>query len=1699
MEEREELRALRQQLEQAFQEMDYSGMISAAKQILAMEKNDARAWELLTGAYIAVSDAKHARLASQAFLQVAPDAFMAHFLKARVEYLEEHYEKALETLLVAKERFQGRTVDNEGSLLGNLLGNVYKMLGDHEKGLHYYRTAIDPNENWEELLTDFSSYLFNLHYPDLPREQLFAEHVRYDALFQGKVKPFAHDVKQLSERYARRKKIKVGYISPDIREHVVVYFSYKLLTRYTRERFHVTCYAMYKEDAISEDVKKQIDCWRNVEKLKLEEIARIIHSDEIDILVDLAGHTAHSGLPVLAYKPAPVQLSGIGYFDTTGLRAVDYYLSDRHCDPPGQNDAYFTEQLIQLPYSHFCYTAPDTMPPCREAPCLRKGFVTFGSFNNFSKSTDAMLTVWKEILQSLPGAKLLLKSKLFRREAGRAYTKKRLTRLGFPMERVEFRPESILYLPEYYDVDIALDTYPYPGGGTTCDALCMGVPVITLAGERHGSRFGYSLLKNLALEDCIASSTEEYKAKALALAKDPDRLNMLHLHLRTRMQRSPLMDGALYMREVEAAYEEIWQAFLAQRKAVFSWPAAVSEIEDVARLREICLKAEREGDCFRALEAYGRLRALRAADGQAAVAAAKAYLALWEYALAKKTAVEALDWGADALEARLVLAKCHEGQFALREAARIYEKIIADCKQRAGTLQEGVEREAWARLLPLYAAMGEMQKYVAATLLYMETLSQPLEKARAYSALLWTMRRSADGDEAWISLLRGQYQSYFKGIAWHSHQRETDAKLRVGYLLPDLQKNGAAQFCDPLLTYCDRDRWQVFCYLTAGEMRQAAKRIQATGHAWRDLRGLPPEEAARAIHGDRIDLLVDLSGHATSEGLLILAHKPAPVQLCGIGYCEETGLAAVDYLLTDGRVDAPDAQVAGAGEKWLRLPHCHFCYVPAAGLPERKQAPFQENGFVTACNCDCFAPLSEAALGLWKAVLEAVPTLRLRLRHVSFAGAAGRGEAMARLAAQGFPTERLRCLPPLEKLTAFWSEADIVLDVTGCADRQAICEALYMGAPVVTLAGKRRGARFGYSILVNAGLAAYVAFSEAEYVEKAVALARDAERLRALQLGLRAQLRSSPLMDGKLYAREVEAAYLDVWQDYLVARTGQTPQRRAEERTARCREALQRKDYALALRMAWDLLDMDAQCGDACYFLSRVYFELQAHDDAISYAQAALEKDGCYEAEAYQVLGLAQQAKLRYKSAAEAFECGLAVARGRAGGSDALLAALARNLGSLRLGMGEHVKAREAYLLAAQMGENLRVRAESYSSYLLCQQYDWTLSREAVFAAHQKYGGLFADTVPRRKKPPCAGRIKIGYLSPDFRQHVMFYFYHQLLACYDKTQFHVTCYSLGPEDAFTTHLKGLVDDWRDLRGKSYEESAALIRADEIDILFDLAGHSAGSGLPVLAYRPAPVQISGLGYMSTTGLGAVDFFVGDVFTDPSPEDDAYFTERLLRLSQSHFCYAGRSDVPEPQGAPCLQNGYVTFCSFNQYAKLTDEVLAAWKEILDRTPASRLVLKCQVFASEEVRSLALRRLERLGFAAERIALRPATDTYMREYLEMDIALDTYPYQGGGTTCDALYMGVPVVTLLGDRHSRRFGYSILKNVGLEELVAEDLASYADKAVALAADAELLDILHKNLRGMLLKSPLMDEKAYVQEMETLYRYLAENGAESF
>lgn len=403
----------------------------------------------------------------------------------------------------------------------------------------------------------YSKHLFLRNYRDVPPTQAKESARKYNSFFV-RIVPFTHERKN----FDAERKLHIGYISPDFREHALANFLTPFLEDYDAENFSVTCYAAGKKDFVTDKLKAFKVGWRVVKVDQPLETARTIYDDGVDILIDLSGHSQDSCLPVLAHKPAPIQISALGYTASTGLSAVNYFLSDKVCSPEKNTLDTFTEKILRHETCCLCY-APGLIRdmPTQElrAPVLRNGFITFGSFNNFAKVSDDVLYMWRAILDGVPRSRLILKGKIFSLDDGKQLVKEKFRKISFPLERVEFRPYSPDYLEQYNDIDIALDTFPYTGGTTTCEALYMGVPVITFRGKTHGARLSASILNAADINELVAYSPMDYVKKAIQLSKRKELIAAYHVGLREHIKNSALMDKTRYIRGLEKIYRAVWK------------------------------------------------------------------------------------------------------------------------------------------------------------------------------------------------------------------------------------------------------------------------------------------------------------------------------------------------------------------------------------------------------------------------------------------------------------------------------------------------------------------------------------------------------------------------------------------------------------------------------------------------------------------------------------------------------------------------------------------------------------------------------------------------------------------------------------------------------------------------------------------------------------------------------------------------------------------------------------------------------------------------------------------------------------------------------------------------------------------------------------------------------------------------------------
>ncbi|MBF0452305.1 MAG: tetratricopeptide repeat protein [Candidatus Magnetomorum sp.] len=437
------------------------------------------------------------------------------------------------------------------------LGLCYEEQGEIQKAIDYYEKAAFM-ENTDTLTR--SNFLFSLHYhPECNANLLYKYHLKWC------VYPNLNKYKQTKNNFDQdQNPINIGYLSPDFRTHPVASFLHPILLNHDKRQFQIICYAhINSADAMTEKIKSLSTKWVDISSMSDDAVCQKIQKDRIHILVDLAGHSKNNRLGIFAMKPAPIQVSYLGYPGTTGLDQIDYRITDQWADPK-EFEPFYTETLARMPQCFLCYHPEYQTPEVSCLPALNNGFITLGSFTRMSKVNPYLLEIWAKMLTCLPNSRLILKAQAFHDPL---ISKRILTffeKKGIDTHRLtvlERTPSRLEHLKLYHQIDIALDTFPYHGTTTTCQALWMGVPVITLQGQAHVSRVSVSILNTLGLNDCIAQTSEEYIEKVICLSENIHFLTQLRQNLRAIVQQSPLHQSEKFITDLEQLYRWMWHQY----------------------------------------------------------------------------------------------------------------------------------------------------------------------------------------------------------------------------------------------------------------------------------------------------------------------------------------------------------------------------------------------------------------------------------------------------------------------------------------------------------------------------------------------------------------------------------------------------------------------------------------------------------------------------------------------------------------------------------------------------------------------------------------------------------------------------------------------------------------------------------------------------------------------------------------------------------------------------------------------------------------------------------------------------------------------------------------------------------------------------------------------------------------------------------
>jgi len=442
----------------------------------------------------------------------------------------------------------------------NTMGNLLSVMGRNDEAVSSYRKSLE----LKQLPSVHSNLLLALNYLDTDNETLFNEHRNWEKL--NTVNLTVN--RSFSNSLTGERKLRIGYISPDFRRHSVAYFFEPLIRYHNRDKFEIYSYSdTNKPDAVTERIKSFSDKWQNIYGMPDEAVFALIRNDAVDILVDLSAHTGQR-LLLFARKPAPLQITYLGYPNTTGLSSMDYRITDNSSDPV-ELDKFYAEKLIRLKNIFLSFAPPAEAPEVSAPPAVKNGFITFGSFNNPAKINPGLIDAWAAILKEVPSSRLVLKNIYL----GDIWMRKHISDLfkvrGIKPDRLDllsFEGGINEHLARYSRIDVALDTFPYNGTTTTCEALWMGVPVVCLAGERHASRVGLSILSSLGLKSFVAPNVQDYIKIAVFQSGNIKLLTDMRPVLRNLMADSPLCNSRLFTEELESAYMDIWTKYIHENK-----------------------------------------------------------------------------------------------------------------------------------------------------------------------------------------------------------------------------------------------------------------------------------------------------------------------------------------------------------------------------------------------------------------------------------------------------------------------------------------------------------------------------------------------------------------------------------------------------------------------------------------------------------------------------------------------------------------------------------------------------------------------------------------------------------------------------------------------------------------------------------------------------------------------------------------------------------------------------------------------------------------------------------------------------------------------------------------------------------------------------------------------------------------------------
>ena len=1079
------------------------------------------------------------------------------FRKA-IYYEPDHYRAmaSLATLLITKGHIleaqnlceKSLTINPKNALVYQNLGSIMLTYGKADEAIIFLKKSL----KIQKLYSADSSLLFTMNLvPTFSQSEIFEESASWG-------RRYAHSYARKNKRYLNipqpERKIRIGYVSGDFKLHPVAFHLKPVLSSHNKLNVEIFLYNSFPHaDELTEEFAGYASIYRDISTLSDDKAEAIIRRDGIDILVDLAGHTGFNRLGLFVRRSAPVQVTWLGYFNTTGLTSIDYLLSDEITIPIGQ-ERYFTEQVFRLPNCRFCYQPMPNAPDVAVTPALSNGYLTFGSFNAIQKITAEVISLWVHILLLIPNSKMVLKSQSFKDEVVKTDFLRKFVEHGVEAERIELRPKSSYFdmMTEYGDIDIALDTFPYNGGATTCESLWMGVPVITLEGKTPISRQSKAFLCTIGYPEWVASTSEAYVEIVQRLAADVGCLQQIRGNLRQKMAESPLCDGNKFVHHLEAAYRQMWQLWCAATTPVESYRSFTAD--DLCDAGYNCLG---DGNDYHALELFKRTLRRRPYHIQALNGLGKTYQISGDYTSAVKMFRKAIRYEPLCFDSLFNLGLLFLNSAKFKEARREFLRALALDPHHVETLCNlGVASRFLGRLreaqsyckkaldiLPKHVgalgrlayAYGDQGEVVAGIKILKSALALEPDSLIILSGLISYLFYVSETEQKDIFVLSKQIGSLIDGdvsltaiLPVSSEERE---QLRIGFVSPDFCYHPVGQLLMSLFSAYNPEKLSLYCYSNCPRPDQLTEWYHNNATAWRDITKISDVDAARLIQNDQIDILVDLSGHTFNNRLQLFTLRPALIQATWMGFGHTTGLTSIDYIIADDDFIRPEDE-QWFTEQAVRLPFNRFCFTPPSPCPEVVEPPLYDNDFVTFGSFNNPMKISEEVVVVWSQILLSVPQSRLIIKYNSFGDSVVRKRYKDLFAKHGVARRRIefrRHSMPFFMM-AEYGEIDIALDPFPFTGGMTSLLSLWMGVPIVTLSGELPISRQTESFLKLVGLKDLVAFNEEEYISHAINLSQNHERLSEIRCTLRETMAASPLCDAKTHAASLERLFFEMWQ-----------------------------------------------------------------------------------------------------------------------------------------------------------------------------------------------------------------------------------------------------------------------------------------------------------------------------------------------------------------------------------------------------------------------------------------------------------------------------------------------------------------------------------------------------------------------------------------